>query len=290
MSQEITSGFMDSHDVLRAHDEALADLLHFPLEIQDNGYRWLRSELKTMEVEQLQGIAKERGAFYESDHRPVLIQSVLNTQQIPVIMATPEVARAKSELITGKVTRAVGTSAQEPGMRITHYPAVVVLRTGVLSDTDRASSPALRPLGWESGGNLVFQSKLPIPVVLSYQIELVARSMHHINLLDAGVSRIFGLYLAELSVNLGSPWGARYASMTTTGPYSDSTTWEGEPAVRLIRHIYSAELRGWVPQVGQLVRTVRTIQVDFTEPVFGVEKSMEAVQIDLVLLDETANS
>ncbi len=104
------------------------------------------------------------------------------------------------------------------------------------------------------------------------------------NLLDAGIRRIFGVFLADLAVDLGVPWGQWYASAAMAGAYSDSTTYDGDPVQRLLRHIYSVEISGWIPSEGELVRTVRHLRTNYVSSLPGsppVDDLLLSIQLDL---------
>lgn len=266
--------FLDNIDVYEQYDLSMFDLFHFPYEGRD----YKRKLLLLKSVDELISLALENNIPIENftvedndTHKNLLSMMIVNSGRVPVIIATPSIEFGKSFLQDGR---------KPPYYPYEHFrfPVVTIQRITVADDYTRWSSVPFRKLAWTNNQNEVLSSEPLIPKLVTYQIEIYATLRKQMNYLDMSVSRLFTPTESTFAmINLGSPWGERKGWIDVEDEFSDDSVYEGaglEEQTRLLRHVYTAKLRTWLPSYSSLTKTVRKVQFDYVDRRYDGEEEL----------------
>lgn len=247
----------DGGQGLQRLDDAFDEYLTIPTTLAEDDRRYTRAELDSLDNKAIRALLVDRGLSGDfGDQHEHLVRLALNTQRIPVAFGGASIRFSDPRFFTGRPGSSGDRDVAVP------YPLVVLTRTRIAPELTRNHSAALRKIAWTSDGNQVLMSPQPIPLTVSYQIELLSLSQVQINQMDAFLLRGFGIRDSIIHVDLGTPWGEQLVFINFDAGYSDDSQLSSPlaSAKRIFRHTYSAELDYWLPQPSKLVRTVRDVR------------------------------
>lgn len=249
--------YLDIADVYRNYDSAIVQMLRIPVPEPKLKRPILEDELNEIGIVKLRKLAAQLGVNSETDRKDLLIKAIVNSQIIPVVFATPDITYASQEVVTGR-------KENTPSYTV-RYPIISVNRLYIAKDQKRFFRPVHRKIAWTKDGNAVSQAYKPSPVIFTYQIEFLSLFQKHSNYMDMYWERIFTFPRIRLKVDHGKPWGNIWVSAEKTDSYNDSSVYESDSteAEKLIRHIYTVSVEGWLPTATWLTPTVRRVQYDY---------------------------
>lgn len=249
--------FLGIEDVYRNYDSAIVQMLKIPVPDPKLKRPITEDELNEMTVVKLRLLAKSLDVNSETDRKDLLIKAIVNSQIIPVVFATPDITYAGQEVVTGR-------KENTPSYTV-RYPIISVNRLYITKDQKRFFRPVHRKIAWTKDGNAVSQAYKPSPALFTYQIEFLSLFQKHANYLDMYWERIFTFPRVRLKIDHGQPWGEIWVSVEKTDSYNDSSVYESDSAEaeKLIRHIYTVSVEGWLPTAAWLTPTVRRVQYDY---------------------------
>lgn len=253
--------WVPDEDILATYDRVVVDLLSVPLSGVSRVYS--PQELDLFPEDQIRAILDKRGKFSDSTSREQLVQSVLNSQRVPIIFATPSNAWAFSEYTTGNQEESPDYAASHN----VHYPVMSLQRFQPQMDKSRYSRALRRKLSWSPDGNAVMQGLQPVPVTMSYQLDVLTLTMRDANSIFLYLSRQYLDKVPQLvKVNHGDPWGYLpiYIFLDSVRDTSQLET-SGERAEKILRTVYTFSVNGQIPTSVKAARTVRKIQYTITD-------------------------
>lgn len=254
-----TNGYLDNIDVIRSYDDAIINILKIPIPgISVFPRPVLEEELSELPMERLRLLARKlRVVNPETDRKDLLIRGILNIQFIPVVFATPSVAYATQEITTGK-------KEGSPVFTV-RYPIISIQRTDIADDPVRFSLRPRRHLGLSDDGNQILGSWQPNPVNFIYQIEFLSQHQSIMNLMDLWINRLWSFPVVQMKVDHGKPFGVKVVHAFKEASYQDNTVYEfdAEQAEKMVRHVYTVRIEGWIPTESWLTPTVRAIRYNY---------------------------
>ncbi len=260
LTEDETNFREDKIDILRRYDEAVNLLISVFTPNKKVKKVYKIAELESMDVPQLRVLAKILDVHDETDRKDVLIKSVYNAQRIPVVIASPQPAYATQQKTTGR-------KEGSPLFYTQRYPVISILRMPLQDDQARFNRTPRRKLAWTQDGNAVLQAWQPNPVKIPYQIEFISFTTAEANAFHIWIERLFSFPYVRFMVDHGYPYGNRAVFAFSESSFQDQTEYEqnSETAEKLIRHIYTIIVDGWIPTQMWITPTVRKVTTQFVD-------------------------
>lgn len=255
--------YLDPADILRNYDQAIVDLFRVPL-VNSAMRFYPQDELEIYSVQKLRDLANKFGVNSATDNKDLLVKAIVLAQQIPVVMAAPSVAYSAQELVTGR-------KEGSPMSSNIRYPIISVQRLSIGPRPGTSQRVIYRAINWVGQNQAVIQGFKPTGISLSYQIETLTTLTSHQNLCDMWIARLWNVPVVLMGVDLGEPWGVKRVHVLKPGSYQDSTEYEQDASVaeKLVRHIHTIEIEGWMPTPVWLTPTVIRFTAGYYDMVTG---------------------
>lgn len=261
------NNFLDGFDVIAEYDNAIKNLITIPLDVD---YAYSREELEIKSLDKLKAIAIGRNVF-SKENKELIINAILNSQRIPVNFVSGSTWFSSSEYVTGTIEP---TNPANESINFS-YPAISISRINVKRNLNRYFGAKKRKIAWTTDGNAVLQSKPLIPIDIMYQIDAISLNFYHSNIMDAYLFRLFGEPIKRITVNHGNPWGVLPIFINMDHNMRDASRLESsdiEKGEKIIRHIYTLTLEGWITTETVLIPTVRKLKTVLLEENFATNE------------------
>lgn len=255
--------FVDPADLLKRYDQEIVNLFRIPL-IQ-NGFRfYAEEELQLYSVQKLRDLAQALGVNAATDNKELLVKAVRFAQQIPVVMASPSISYSAQELVTGR-------KEGSPMSSNIRYPVISATRLSIGPRAGTSQRVIYRTISWVGQNQAVIQGFKPSGILLSYQIETLTTLTSHQNLCDMWIARMWSVPVVLMEVDLGEPWGVKRVHVLKPSSYQDLTEYEQDASVaeKLVRHVHTVEVEGWLPTPVWLTPTVSRFTAGYYDMVTG---------------------
>jgi hypothetical protein len=255
--------YISDIDVLRQYDAAAVDLFRMPLVREDVRF-YAKEELEFYSVQKLRNLADLLGVNAATDNRDLLIKAVIMVQQIPVVLASPNPAYSAQELVTGR-------REGSPMSSNVRYPIISVQRLAISSRPGTSQRVKYRGINWVGQNQAVIQGFKPNGISISYQVECLSTLTTHMNFMDSWIYRMWNVPVVVIQIDLGEPWGVKTIHVLKNSSYSDATEYEQDASVaeKLVRHIHTIEIEGWMPTPVWLTPTVIRFTAGYYDMVTG---------------------